>query len=52
MGSGAGSVLPLAVLICPSAVCSAGRTSGLVVDYLHRVSGSIIDPLPLNACGS
>lgn len=47
-----GSVLPLAVLICPSAVCSAERTSGLVVDYPHGVSGSIIDPLPLTACGS
>jgi hypothetical protein len=30
-----GPVLPLAVLICPSAVCRAERTSGLVVDYLQ-----------------
>ena len=43
---------PRAVLICPSAVCAAERTSGLVVDYLHSVSGSTIDPLLLPACGS
>ena len=52
VGSGAEPGPSPAVLICPSAMCSAERTSGLGVDYLHSVSGSIIDPLPLTACGS